>query len=100
MLINPHYRRNRVAHWVFEHLTPESTKRAENVDRTKSEFVEDISIHPFFRSSNKDYKYSGFDRYKKQVSVSLKKTHFLGITFLSIILSFVLGATWQQLETT
>ena len=100
MLINPHYRRNRVAHWVFEHLTPESTKRAENVDRTKSEFVEDISIHPFFRSSNKDYKYSGFDRYKKQVSVSLKKTYFLGITFLSIILSFVLGATWQQLETT
>ena len=55
-------RRNRVAHWVFEHLTLDSTRRAENVDRTRSEFVEDDSIHPFFRSSNKDYKYSGFDR--------------------------------------
>ena len=57
-------RRNRVAHWVFEHLTLDSCRRAESVDRAKSEFIEDGSIHPFFRSNNKDYKYSGFDRYK------------------------------------
>jgi len=55
-------RRNRVAHWVFEHLTAESTRRAENVDRQKSAFEEDKSLHPYFRSTNSDYKYSGFDR--------------------------------------
>ena len=55
-------RRNRVPHWVFEHLTPASCRRAEEVDRTKSEFREDTSIHPYFRSKNTDYKYSGFDR--------------------------------------
>ena len=32
------------------------------MDRTKSEFREDTSIHPYFRSKNTDYKYSGFDR--------------------------------------
>ncbi|TRY66955.1 hypothetical protein TCAL_03740 [Tigriopus californicus] len=55
-------RRSRLAHWVFEHLTRESVKRNDQVDRQKSEFKEDLSIHPFFRSSNQDYKYSGFDR--------------------------------------
>ena len=43
-------RRNRTAHWVFEHLTRESVKRNEAVDRTKSEFKEDNSIHRFFRA--------------------------------------------------
>merc|ERR1712098_629694 len=30
--------------------------------RAKCDFVEDKSIHPYFRSLNTDYKYSGFDR--------------------------------------
>ena len=51
-----------MAHWVFEHLTEEGTRRAENVDRQRSAFEEDKSIHPYFRSANSDYKYSGFDR--------------------------------------
>jgi len=55
-------KRNRTAHWVFEHLTRESVARNEEVDRNKSNFVEDSSIHPYFRSKNSDYKYSGFDR--------------------------------------
>ncbi|CAB4066728.1 ENDOG [Lepeophtheirus salmonis] len=55
-------RRNRTPNWVFEHLTPESCRRNESVDRNLCEFKEDPSIHPFFRSQNKDYKYSGFDR--------------------------------------
>eukprot|EP00095_Tigriopus_kingsejongensis_P002103 maker-scaffold244_size240795-snap-gene-1.43 protein:Tk02103 transcript:maker-scaffold244_size240795-snap-gene-1.43-mRNA-1 annotation:"hypothetical protein AaeL_AAEL002064" len=55
-------RRTRVAHWVFEHLTRDSVKRNDQVDRQKSDFKEDRSIHPFFRSVNQDYKYSGFDR--------------------------------------
>merc|ERR1712062_713093 len=54
--------RNRTAHWVFEHLTKDSVRRNDDVDRTKSEFQEDTSIHPFFRSQKSDYKSSGFDR--------------------------------------
>lgn len=55
-------RRNRVAHWVFEHLTPESVKSNPTVDRAKCDFKPDESIHPYFRSLNSDYKASGFDR--------------------------------------
>jgi DNA/RNA endonuclease G (NUC1) len=55
-------RRNRVAHWVFEHLKYERLKPGEEVDRGKSEFKEDTNIHPYFRSSNQDYRASGYDR--------------------------------------
>jgi endonuclease G len=55
-------RRNRVPHWVFEHLTRHSVKHNPTVDRAKCEFYEDLSVHPFFRGSNKDYKGSGYDR--------------------------------------
>lgn len=55
-------RRNRVAHWVFEHLTSETIKPNDNVDRSKCDFKADESIHPFFRSENTDYKRSGYDR--------------------------------------
>lgn len=55
-------RRNRVAHWVFEHLTKERLQYNTEVDRSKCEFKPDESIHPFFRSQNTDYKGSGYDR--------------------------------------
>jgi DNA/RNA endonuclease G (NUC1) len=55
-------RRNRVANWVFEHLTYAKLKSAQDIDRGKSEFKEDMSIHPYFRSTNSDYKGSGYDR--------------------------------------
>lgn len=42
-------RRNRVPHWVFEHLTKESLIYNESVDRSKCEFTEDASMHPYFR---------------------------------------------------
>lgn len=42
-------RRNRVAHWVFEHITSDRIKYKEGVDRSKCEFKPDESIHPFFR---------------------------------------------------
>lgn len=42
-------RRNRVAHWVFEHLTAESVKKNNEVDRGKCEFKPDEGIHEFFR---------------------------------------------------
>ncbi|KAI5699689.1 hypothetical protein M8J75_006974 [Diaphorina citri] len=46
-------RRNRTAYWVFEHLTKENTAYSEAVNRSKSEFFEDDSIHEYF---------SGYDR--------------------------------------
>lgn len=55
-------RRNRVAHWVFEHLTKERLQYNNKVNRNKCEFKPDQSIHPFFRSENTDYKQSGYDR--------------------------------------
>lgn len=55
-------RRNRVPNWVFEHLTPSSVAKNEEVDRAKCDFKADESIHPYFRSQNSDYFRSGFDR--------------------------------------
>ncbi|XP_003739187.1 endonuclease G, mitochondrial [Galendromus occidentalis] len=55
-------KRNRTAHWVMERLTAESIRRSDAVKRENCEFREDPSIHPYFRSSNADYKRSGFDR--------------------------------------
>ncbi|KAH8416040.1 hypothetical protein KR222_007124 [Zaprionus bogoriensis] len=55
-------RRNRVPHWVFEHLTAESVARNEEVDRAKCDFRPDESIHPYFRAQNTDYRRSGYDR--------------------------------------
>ena len=54
--------RNKTAHWVFEHLTAESVRKNDSVDRLNSDFKEDTSIHPYFRSKLSDYKGSGFDR--------------------------------------
>lgn len=42
-------RRNKVASWVFEHLTKETVKYNKDVDRSKCDFFEDKSIHPYFR---------------------------------------------------
>lgn len=55
-------RRNRVAHWVFEHLTADSIKEKDGVDRSKCVFKPDEAIHPLFRADNTDYRKSGYDR--------------------------------------
>lgn len=55
-------RRNRVAHWVFEHLNKDKLQPNNEISRSKCEFKPDPSIHPFFRSENSDYKGSGYDR--------------------------------------
>jgi len=55
-------RRNKTANWVFEHLTEDSCRRGEGVERKKCDFKCDPSVHPFFQSSDSDYKHSGFDR--------------------------------------
>ncbi|XP_060074699.1 endonuclease G, mitochondrial-like [Ylistrum balloti] len=55
-------RRNRTAHWVFEHIKPEHILGKNDTDRENSIFQEDYSIHPYFRATNYDYKSSGYDR--------------------------------------
>ncbi|WAR30989.1 NUCG-like protein [Mya arenaria] len=55
-------RRNRNAHWVFEHLSPEKLPSSKHADRGKSNFFEDKVIHEKFRSYRDDYKRSGYDR--------------------------------------
>lgn len=42
-------RRNKVAHWVFEHLTAETIRHKDQVDRSKCDFKPDETIHEFFR---------------------------------------------------
>nr|CAD2168963.1 unnamed protein product [Meloidogyne enterolobii] len=55
-------RRNRIAHWVIEHLTKDVIAFNPDVDRSKCIFKPDTSIHPYFQSQNEDYKRSGYDR--------------------------------------
>lgn len=55
-------RRNKTANWVFEHIKPEHINADCDTDREKSTFQEDHSVHHFFRSTNFDYRSSGFDR--------------------------------------
>ncbi|KAL3991125.1 DNA/RNA non-specific endonuclease family protein [Acanthocheilonema viteae] len=55
-------RRNRIAHWVVEHLSSDRLVYNSSVDRVKCHFYEDPSIHPYFKSTNDDYKNSGYDR--------------------------------------
>nr|XP_055023743.1 endonuclease G, mitochondrial-like [Misgurnus anguillicaudatus] len=52
--------RNRTAAWVIEKLNAETLTGTS--DRKLSEFKEDDSVHVYHRSSNADYKGSGFDR--------------------------------------
>ncbi len=52
-------RRTRTPHWVFEHLTKDSVRRNEAVDRARSQFVEDKSVHRYFRATNEDYRVRG-----------------------------------------
>ncbi|XP_055838435.1 endonuclease G, mitochondrial-like [Episyrphus balteatus] len=55
-------RRNRVAHWVLEHLTLPCISNQTGVNRRIAIFRSDIAIPTMFRSTNQDYYRSGFDR--------------------------------------
>ncbi|KAI1285303.1 Endonuclease G, mitochondrial [Halotydeus destructor] len=56
-------RRNRTANWVLEHLSPELLRITDkSTDRSKCDFVEDVSVHEYWRPKNDDYRGSGFDR--------------------------------------
>ncbi|XP_027195352.2 endonuclease G, mitochondrial-like [Dermatophagoides pteronyssinus] len=54
-------RRNRVANWVLEYIT-NNDLISDDYNRQGIEFREDQSFHHYFRSTNHDYKGSGYDR--------------------------------------
>ena len=41
---------------MLEHLTPDRMEYDKSVDRSKCQFRSDESMHPFFRSTNQDFK--------------------------------------------
>jgi len=49
-------RRHRNVNWVFEHLTRAKVKWNDTVDRVQCDFQTDQAIHPYFASTNEDYK--------------------------------------------
>lgn len=51
-------RQTRNAHWVQEHLTPESMKYNESIERSKSKFMPDETMHEYFRTQNEDFRVS------------------------------------------
>ncbi|CCE79959.1 Piso0_003052 [Millerozyma farinosa CBS 7064] len=55
-------RRTRNPYWVVEHITKDSIKSVDGVERKKSVFKEDEQIPPNFRSRLRDYFRSGYDR--------------------------------------
>lgn len=60
--VTSYNRRDRNPNWVAEHLTVDSLKRGDDVDRQKSNFKEDDGVPPQFRAKLADYFRSGFDR--------------------------------------
>ncbi|OTF78357.1 endonuclease G, mitochondrial-like protein [Euroglyphus maynei] len=54
-------RRNRIANWVLEYVTNDDLT-ADEYNRQGIEFREEKSFHHYFRSTNQDYKGSGYDR--------------------------------------
>ncbi|KAI8328965.1 hypothetical protein BC941DRAFT_385090 [Chlamydoabsidia padenii] len=60
--VTSYNRRDRNPNWVAQHMTADSLKKADGVDRGKSNFKEDDHIPPQFRARLNDYYKSGFDR--------------------------------------
>ncbi|KAH8419324.1 hypothetical protein KR222_005366 [Zaprionus bogoriensis] len=55
-------RRNRVAHWVCEHLQLENIQSQQGVRRGHASYRADLRVPSTFRSTLADYRCSGFDR--------------------------------------
>jgi endonuclease G len=97
-------RRNRIPNWVFEHITFPGLRPSDDVDRGKSEFKEDMAIHPFFRSSNLDYKGSGYDRGHMAAAANHRSTQsFMDQTFFLSNIAPQVGKgfnrdKWNELE--
>jgi endonuclease G len=55
-------RKDRIPHWVGEHLTADSLVAGEGVTRDKSRFKDDGAVPDLFKVFTKDYTNSGYDR--------------------------------------
>ncbi|KAI6191612.1 Endonuclease [Aphelenchoides bicaudatus] len=55
-------RQTRNAHWVMEHLTSACLEYDSAIDRSKSKFMPDETVHAYFRTQNEDFRGTGFDR--------------------------------------
>ncbi|CAI5454651.1 unnamed protein product [Caenorhabditis angaria] len=97
-------RKTKTAHWVCEHLTPERLVHDKSVDRAKCAFQEDKSLHQYFRSTNQDYKGSGFDRGHLAAAGNHRKTqNAVDQTFMLTNMSPQVGKgfnrdKWNDLE--
>lgn len=97
-------RRNRTAHWVLEHLTPEKVTKVDGVDRGNMKFKEDESFHSYHRATNKDYAGSGYDRghlaaaaNHRQSEKAMNQTFILSNVSPQVGEGFNRGA-WNNLE--
>lgn len=97
-------RRNRVPLWVFEHLTPESIRKTDGVDRDHSRFHTDEVLHPYFRSTSRDYYRSGYDRGHMAAAANHRSSQlFMDETFLLSNMAPQVGEgfnrdKWNELE--
>uniref|UniRef100_A0A0N5AY36 Endonuclease n=1 Tax=Syphacia muris TaxID=451379 RepID=A0A0N5AY36_9BILA len=97
-------RRNRTPLWVIEHLTPSRLVYDPLVDRSKCAFMEDKSMHPYFRSANNDYLNSGYDRGHLAAAGNHRKTqNAINQTFLLSNIAPQVGKgfnrdKWNELE--
>lgn len=55
-------RRLRSPNWVMEHITPDKLEYNEQISRNNSRFLEDPTIHEYFRAKHNDFTNTGFDR--------------------------------------
>ncbi|CAH8459474.1 unnamed protein product [Schistosoma guineensis] len=80
-------RRNRIPYWVMEHLNPAKLDQVDidkaGVDRKEFDFYEDLGEIEMFRSTNKDYLNSGYDRGHLAAAGNHRLSHSaMGQTFI------------------
>ncbi|KAL7738742.1 hypothetical protein ACLKA6_017934 [Drosophila palustris] len=98
-------RRNRIAHWVCEHLQGSNLHGQPGVRRSSATYRPDMSVPSTFRASLADYRHSGFDRGHLAAAgnhrghqLHCNETFFLTNIAPQIGQGFNSGA-WNQLET-
>ncbi|KAH8377862.1 hypothetical protein KR093_007518 [Drosophila rubida] len=97
-------RRNRIAHWVCEHLQKATLEGRPGVSRASATYRPDLSVPSAFRSSLADYRHSGFDRghlaaagNHRREQLHCNETFFLTNIAPQIHRGFNSGA-WNKLE--
>ncbi|XP_071801761.1 endonuclease G, mitochondrial-like [Asterias amurensis] len=90
--------------WVFECLTREDVKYNDAITRTNCQFEIDQLVHPFFQSTNEDYRGSGYDRGHMAAAANHRRSDgVMQQTFLLSNVSPQIGegfnrGIWNELE--